>query len=246
MSRAQAQREKILEIERRRYSFKEKMVAINSLAGGIAHEVGNPITCITGLIQEIADDDENQLSKDSKNNFLQLQNYAESLAKLTRDLSIMDTPNPDQNEWININQLISNTVKLYRYDKRWSGISITFKQDHEIPALFFSFTQFNQLITHILENALDAVVDTTHPVILIETKCSEKNAISLIIKDNGCGINEADLPHIFEPFYTTKKVDQGSGMGLAICWAIVHSYHGNLHAESLAGGGLKIAIHLPL
>jgi len=221
MSQALAEREKALEIERRKTSFKEKMIAVDSLAGGIAHEVGNSITCIAGLAQEIENDDKNQLSEGSKNNLLYLQQYTEGIVRVTRDLSMLDTQTPDESEWIDINQLLAKTVKLCRYDNRWSNIAIKVDLDFALPAIFASKNQFNQVITHILENALDAVLNQTEPSILMQTKPYQHNGITIVIEDNGVGVKEDDFQHIFEPFYTTKSVGHGTGLGLAICWTIV-------------------------
>jgi len=245
MSQALAEREKDLEIERRKTSFKEKMIAVDSLAGGIAHEVGNSITCIAGLAQEIENDDKNQLSEGSKNNLLYLQQYTEGIVRVTRDLSILDTQTPDESEWIDINQLLAKTVKLCRYDNRWSKVAIKVDLDFALPAIFASKNQFNQVITHILENALDAVLDQTQPSILMQTKPYLHNGITIVIEDNGAGVKEDGFQHIFEPFYTTKPVGQGTGLGLAICWTIIKSHHGDIEAEPSSEGGLKITINLP-
>ena len=245
MSQALAEREKDLEIERRKTSFREKMIAVDSLAGGIAHEVGNSITCIAGLAQEIVNDDKNQMSEDSKNSLVNLQQYTEGIVRVTRDLSMLDTQTPDESEWIDINQLLAKTANLCRYDNRWSSVAITVDLDYGLPAIFASKNQFNQVITHILENAFDAISDQTRPNILMQTKSFQQNGISIVIEDNGVGVKGDDFQHIFEPFYTTKPVGHGTGLGLAICWTIIKSHHGDIQAEPSSEGGLKITINLP-
>jgi len=245
MTQALAEREKDLEIERRKTSFKEKMIAVDSLAGGIAHEVGNSITCIAGLAQEIANDDKNQMSEGSKNSLLHLQQYTEGIVSVSRDLSMLDTQTPDESEWIDINQLLAKMVNLCRYDNRWSKVAITVDLDFGLPAIFASENQFNQVITHILENAFDAISDQTRPNILMQTKLFQQNGISIVIEDNGVGVKEDDFQHIFEPFYTTKPVGHGTGLGLAICWTIIKSHRGDIQAEPSSEGGLKVTINLP-
>jgi len=245
MSQALAEREKDLEIERRKTSFREKMIAVDSLAGGIAHEVGNSITCIAGLAGELENDEKNQLSEDSKDRLLQLQQYTEGIIRVTRDLSMLATQNPDESELIDINQLLTKTVNLCHYDNRWSNIAITTDLDHGLPAILASENQFNQMITHILENALDALKNQTRPKVLLQTKSCQQNGISIVIEDNGVGVKQDDLKDIFEPFYTTKPFGHGTGLGLAICWTIIKSHHGDIRAESSSEGGLKITIDFP-
>ena len=245
MSRALAEREQALEIEHRKASFKEKMIAIDSLAGGIAHEIGNPITCIAGLADEIAGDAENRLSAESELSLSQLRQYTDGAVMITRDLSQLDIRNLDQSEWIDINQLLTNTVNRCRYDNRWSKISLRLDLDHGLPAIFASEIQFNQLIMHILENSRDAVSGQQQPDILVQTKPYQQHGISIIIEDNGSGLKEDALEQIFEPFYSTKSVGQGTGLGLAICWTIIKSHQGDIRAERSPAGGLKIIIDLP-
>ena len=245
MSQALAQREQALEIERRKIYFKEKIIAMDSLAGGIAHEVGNPITCIAGLADEICNDQDNHLSQASKARFEQLQQYTESIVMITRDISKLDLRNLDDSEWIDINQLITKSVNLYRYDNRWSNITIRLNLDTGLPAIFVSENQFIQLMAHLLENTFDAVLTKNKPRVFLQTKLNHQNGINITIQDNGIGVKEEDLKHIFEPFFTTKTAGQGTGLGLAICWTIIKSLDGHITAESLPDGGMKMTIDLP-
>ena len=245
MAQALAQREQALEIERRKISFREKMTAMDSLAGGIAHEVGNPITCIAGLVDEICNAEDNHLSQDSKARFEQLQQYTDSIIMITRDLSQLDLRDLEDSEWIDINHLLTNSVNLCRYDNRWSNINSRLDLAPGLPAIFGSENQINQVMMHLLENALDEISSQNEPTVLLQTKLNPHNGINITVQDNGVGIKQEDLKHIFEPFYTTKTVGQGTGLGLAICWTIINSYHGNITAVASPGGGTKIIIDLP-
>ena len=245
MSQALNDRERDLEIERRKSSFHEKMIAIDSLAGGLAHEVGNSVACISGLVEEIGQDKDNHLSADSFKNLSLLQNYTENLFKLNQSLSIINTQNPDKDEWMDINQHLTSVINLIRFDQRWATIEIEQDLDRQLPAIFFSASRFNQLITLLFENAVEALLNQKKPHILIKTKLEDENWITIVFSDNGSGVTEDNLPHIFEPFFTTKPEGQGTGLGLAICWAIVRSMKGSIKAESSNGEGLNLTIHLP-
>ena len=246
MSQALAEREQALEMQRRKTSFREKMIAIDSLAGGIAHEVGNPITCIAGLADEIANDGQNALSGQSQSMLEQLQHYTNGIVRITRDLSQLDTNNIDQSQWIDINQLLTKSVNLCHYDNRWAGIAIELDLDPGVPAIFASENQFNQLAMHILDNARDALGGKNDSSVVLTTSFDPQLGIRIIFRDNGAGVNADDLKHIFEPFFTTKALGESTGLGLSICWAIVKSYGGEIRAESAPGGGLQIVIELPL
>jgi C4-dicarboxylate-specific signal transduction histidine kinase len=206
MSQALAEREQALEMQRRNTSFREKMIAIDSLAGGIAHEVGNPITCIEGLADEIAKDEQTELSEQSRSRLEQLQHYINGIVRVIRDLSQLDTK----------------------------------------PAMYASETQFNQFTMHILENARDALGGQNNAKFRLTTRFDPEYGIRISFQDNGPGVKSDHLKHIFEPFFTTKDIGESTGLGLAICWAIVKSFRGEIRAENSTGGGLKIDVQLPL
>lgn len=245
LSQALAEKEQAIEIERRKTSFRDKMVAIDSLAGGIAHEVGNPIACISGLAAEIADDSRNRLSAESRAMLEQLQQYTSGLVRVSRDLAQLDCGNIDESEWIDINHLLGSAVKLCHYDNRWAEISIELELDSGLPAWYASETQFNQLCMHILENALDALAGRNGASLAVKTCYDTQHGIEISFRDNGIGVARSDLEKIFEPFYTTKATGEGSGLGLAICSAIVKSHGGSIRARSLTEGGLEIVVRFP-
>lgn len=246
LSEALKERERALEIQRRRNSYREKMIAIDSLAGGIAHEVGNPITCIAGLAAEIDSDEGNHLSEQSREMITQLQRYANGIIRISRDLSQLDSKKIDRCEWIDVNQLLDAAVRLCHYDNRWTGIAIELDLDSRLPAWFASGEQFKQLCMHVLENALDALTGRDDGRLLLSTRLDEERGIVIAFEDNGGGVDAGYLETIFEPFYSTKPVGGGTGLGLAICSAIVDSFDGEIRAEQVSGGGLRIVIEFSL
>ncbi|NNE63803.1 MAG: HAMP domain-containing histidine kinase, partial [Gammaproteobacteria bacterium] len=246
MSQALENREKDLEIERRKSSFHEKMVAIDSLAGGMAHIVGNSTTCISGLIDEISSDSNNHLTQASIDSLNLLQKHVADLALMNQNLSLIDTQQQDKNEWVDINQQLTRIVNLFNFDQRWENVNIELELDRQLPAIFCSATQFNQLIAQLFENSLDALAGSKSPHILITTKAEQNEQIRIVFEDNGEGVSEANLAQIFEPFYTTKPAGQGTGLGLPICWTIVRSMNGSINADSSDQGGLRLTLNLPV
>jgi len=246
MASALAEREQALEIQHSKTAFMEKMDAVDSLAGGIAHEIGNPISGIAALAEEIKTDEDNQLSKDSQQNLLNLQCYVDGLVKIIQALSVIDTHKNDEFEWLDIHQLLSSTCNLFYYDKRWSNVKIQLDNNEQMPAIFASVNQITQLISNVLENAMDAVQELTAPLITIKTQLQDKEHLLISIHDNGVGIDEDALENIFNPFYSTKPVGQGTGLGLAICWTIAKAHHGIITATSAKSKGTEINITLPI
>ncbi|MCH8176768.1 MAG: hypothetical protein IIC09_00935, partial [Proteobacteria bacterium] len=109
------------------------MVAIDSLTGGIAHEIGNHVTCIAGLAEVLKNDEYSQLSEESRQSLEAILDHIDGLVRLTRELSVFDTHKSDEYEWLDINRVVSNTCSIFNYDKRWAGIQINMDLDHSIP-----------------------------------------------------------------------------------------------------------------
>jgi two-component system NtrC family sensor kinase len=246
MAEALAEREKALEIQRNKASFVEKMVAIDSLAGGIAHEIGNPVASIVGLAEVIRSDDQSQLSDDSRNNLQSIGEYCDVLVRLTHELSVFDAnKQSDEFEWLDINQLLTNTCAIFHYDQRWAGIEVDFQPDATLPAIYSSLNQLTQVVNNILDNARDALAGCEQPRVVIRTRQQGPENLVVEFEDNGAGMENTVVEHIFDPFFSTKPVGQGTGLGLSICWTIVRNLQGIIHAESSAGNGSVISVVLP-
>ncbi len=246
MAEALAEREKALEIQRNKASFVEKMTAIDSLAGGIAHEIGNPVASIVGLAEVVKADSNSELTDESRQCIEQISDYCNVLVRLTHELSVFDTnKNSDEYEWLDINQLLTNTCNIFHYDQRWAGIELDFQPDSSLPAIYCSLNQMTQVVNNILENARDALAQADNPRVVIQTRQQGTENLVIDFKDNGTGIASETIEHIFDPFFSTKPVGQGTGLGLSICWTIVKNHQGIIHAESSAGKGSVISVVLP-
>ena len=243
------EREQDLEIERRKSSFQEKMNAVESLAGGIAHEIVNPITCIVGLSQFTKEQlaDYPALSPDIVGNLESIERYSQKLADITRDLSVMATPSDTARQLLDINQLIGNTCSLLRYDPHWAGIEFTLNLQKNLPAAEGIRDQLSLVFNNIMENAYDAFKNTgaANPSITVDTSYDGNGQILCEIRDNGGGMSKEMLAHALDPFYTTKPSGTGTGLGLALSWSIITSHNGTLRLDSRAGEGTCVHISLP-
>jgi len=242
------EREQELEIERRKSSFNEKMVAVEALAGGVAHEIINPITCIVGLAQTARDSltGQEKIPNALAENLASIESYSQTLADVTRDLSIIATHSDTARQLMDINQLISDSCNLLRYDPRWEGVQFEFKLAHMLPAVSGIPDQLSLVISNIMENAFDALAENTNETatVTIETRLINDNQILCRFTDNGCGMDKEMLAHALEPFYSTKPVGSGTGLGLALCWSIVASHGGSLQLHSNPDEGTTVEITL--
>jgi two-component system sensor histidine kinase HupT/HoxJ len=111
--------------------------------------------------------------------------------------------------------------------------------------VFGNAGQLHQVLVNLVQNAVDATAGHPRPVIRIDATSGSGHAW-LRVRDNGPGLAERDLPHIFEPFYTTKDPGQGTGLGLWICYEIVEHHGGTLEATNRPDGGALFTLTLPL
>ena len=245
--------DRALEIERRKSFHQEKMAAIGVLAAGIAHEVGNPIAAITGLVEELKDACIDRPCGESEAVVRRLQmilEQADRLKKITREVSAFARPQPNRCELLDLNALIRGACSLMRYDRRWQGIDVQLDLDVNLPAIQGVPDQLMQVVMNLLVNAADALEDVHDRVreIRITTGVdAERGGVLLVVQDDGQGMDDETLRHALEAFYTTKEVGRGTGLGLSLCHSIVTGHEGGeILLESTPGVGTAVRIFLPL
>lgn len=245
------ERDRALEIERQKSFHREKMVAIGVLAAGITHEIGNPITAITGLVEELRDTCVSyQCDEECMERIGMVLEQANRLKKITREVSEFARPQHSTRELLDLNSLIQGTCSLMRYDRRWRGIDLQFDLDSNLPAVEGVPDQLMQVAMNLLVNAVDALEDVQGrtPEIRISTGVdTARNGVLLVIRDNGHGMDEETQRHALEAFFTTKDVGKGTGLGLSLCHSIITAHEGGeIQIESEPGVGTTIKIFLSL
>ena len=124
-------------------------------------------------------------------------------------------------------------------------LSIKKKLAEELPKMYGYPGQVGQAILNIMGNAMDACGNQPDSIVLIKTSV-EGEKVLITIRDNGTGISKEDLDKIFDPFYTTKKIGEGSGLGLSITYGIIEKHNGKIDVNSVLGKGTEFKIELPL
>jgi signal transduction histidine kinase len=243
------ERERRSEIEHEKYIHQEKTAAIGTLAAGIVHEIGNPVASIAELVRSVRDEGDAPHALDREEIHQRCDavlQHLERILAVVRDVSEFSTNPSGERELLDLNQLIRTTYRLMRYDKRLLKVGCALELDKNLPPLEGNEEQLIQVIMSMLVNAADAVegLDSRVPVITISTY-AEQDRIHLVIRDNGCGMDDEAQRHVFDAFYTTKAVDRGTGLGLTLCQSIVDDHGGTIEIESQADAGTTIHIYLP-
>ncbi len=144
---------------------------------------------------------------------------------------------------LDINQSIDDAVIMLCTGE---NENLSFKKDfQEIPLLSCAAGEINQCLFHVLKNALDAV-DQNGTIEIITRYQKPEELINIIIRDNGKGMSEEEIKQAFTPFYTTKAVGSGTGMGLSMTEAIIKHHNGSIELVSTIGEGTTVTLTLPV
>ncbi|MBI3578484.1 MAG: PAS domain S-box protein, partial [Ignavibacteriales bacterium] len=219
----------------------QKMESIGTLAAGIAHEVGNPLTSISSLVQVIQRTTDDDFAKEK----LELiKNQINRIARIIRDLVDFSRPSSYIVKPTNVNQVVREALNIIQYGKKVKDIDFSIELAEDLPHLRVVPDQLTQVFINILMNAVDAL-EGKPGTIWLQTM-ARNNQVEIIIRDSGKGIAPEDSEKIFEPFFTTKEVGQGTGLGLWVSYGIVQNFEGDILVESEAGKGSTFRIMFPI
>ncbi len=219
----------------------ERLALIGELTAGIAHELNEPLGRILGFSQLIKKG--GMLKEQQEEDLERIIKASLYTREIIKKLMFFSRQMPQQITTVNLNEVISNI--LYFIDARYQGnrISITQKLQEPLPAIQADAVQLSQVLVNLITNSIHAMPGGGN--LLIKT-VSKPDHVSLIVKDNGQGMSSSVKKKIFEPFYTTKPVGQGTGLGLSVVQGIVSAHHGKVNVQSQPGKGSKFEIQLPI
>lgn len=239
LSNALDVRERQLHLERIDRSYYESVGAIEKLTTGLVHELGNPIAAINGVVGELERDSET-LSAQQQANISLIKDYCDRLQLINNDLAYLAAPTSKEFQLIDLNSVIGKIAGLLHYDERWYGVDIQLLLAPTLPAINACDGQLKLLLNSLLVNSLEAKYQEPHQI-SIETNY-QNNEISLLIRDNGRGMEQATLDKACAEYFTTKAPEVHSGMGLFSCISIVKNHGGHLTLESELNQGTEVLI----
>ncbi len=219
----------------------QKMESIGTLAAGIAHEVGNPLTSISSLVQVIQRTTADEFAKDKLG---LIKDQINRIARIIRDLVDFSRPSAYVIKPTDLNKVVREALNIVQYGKKVKDIAFTLELADDLPSLPVVPDQLAQVFINILMNAVDSL-EGKPGSIWIQSRANDDHA-EVLVKDTGKGIDPEDREKIFEPFFTTKTVGQGTGLGLWVSYGIVESFGGDIELESELGKGSTFKIKLPI
>jgi PAS domain S-box-containing protein len=224
----------------------ERLASVGRLAAGVAHEIGNPITGIAMLAQDIKYETDNE----------QLLEIGEQILEQTKRVSrivqslvnFSHTGNHKQHQEqgpVNIFQCAQDAIELLMLTDK--ELCIEFENHCDADAIALGDEQrLQQVFVNLLSNARDASPDNTCIKVFAH---NEEHSVLIKVIDQGSGISQDEIEQIFEPFFTTKEVGKGTGLGLSLVYSIIEEHYGNISIQSPANealnNGTSVIINLP-
>lgn len=231
-----------------------KMEAVATLAGGVAHDFNNLLQAILGYGELLGRDMAE--NGGSRWKIERITEAAKRGANLTRQLLTFSGKIEPQPRPMDLNRLVRRLKDLLQRILP-ANVGIAYDLDEEIGIINADFLQMEQVLLNLIVNGRDAMpeggkitirtrnVDLTEEASRAFQTLRPGPYICLRVEDTGCGMDEETLRHIFEPFYTTKDVGKGKGLGMAMVYGIVKEHAGEIVCTSAPGSGTTFTVHLP-
>jgi two-component system, NtrC family, sensor kinase len=227
----------------------EKMSSIGLLAAGVAHEINNPLTSVAGYAEALLRRfrDTPALAEDPR-----LEDFPKYLNVIIREsyrckgiidcLLSFSRKGEGSIEKVDINEVLHEVLELVRHKSRYENVEIREELQADLPPVSGDAAGLRQVFMNLLINAHQAIKGAG--TVDISTR-GDGSAVVIQVKDTGCGIRADHLDHIWDPFFTTKSVGQGIGLGLAVTYNIIKKQGGDIQVESREGKGSKFTVRLP-
>lgn len=221
-----------------------RLASVGELASGVAHEINNPLTGVIGYAHLLLA--RKDISRDVRRDLEIINEGSQRVAGIVKKLLAFARQTKPEQRYVNINELIRNTLDLRAYELAASNIKVTLQLIRDMPMTIADPGQLQQVFLNLIINAeTEMKIARDGGRITIKTD-RINNTIRITFKDTGPGIARENLETIFDPFFTTREVGQGTGLGLSVCHGIVTEHNGKIWAESEPGKGATFIIELPL
>jgi two-component system NtrC family sensor kinase len=227
-----------------------KLASVGELAAGIAHEINNPVAIMVeeaGWIGDLLEEEdlkENKNREEFERALNQIKTQGKRCKEITHKLLSFARKTDPRIHDVQINDLIEEMARLPAQRAKYSNVVIETKYANDLPSIQVSESELQQVFLNLLNNAIDAM-EKKGGTVIITTQKEDRN-ILISVADNGTGIPELNLARIFDPFFSTKPVGKGSGLGLSICYGIIEKMGGSIEAKSVVNEGTTFYIRIPM
>lgn len=229
----------------------DKLAAIGQLAAGLAHEIGTPLHVVAGRAAALRHQADEPATVRRVSSILVEQ--TERITRVVEQLLDYARQRPSGLALIDPSVPIRDVLELLEVEARRRGIALSLEVGADTPKLLANPDQLQQVALNLVRNSLRATsaggrIDIVVRAGELQTRAQgeKRPAVRIEVRDDGCGIADEDRPKLFEPFFTTRTADDGTGLGLAVVRSIVDQYRGAVQVDSAPGAGAVFAVLLPV
>lgn len=219
----------------------DRLATLGQLAAGVAHELNEPLGSILGFAQLVKKTPE--LPEHVQQDITKIEDASLHAREVVKKLMLFGRQMPPQKTRINLNKMVEEGLYFLKSRCKKTGTEIALSLDPELPEITADQSQIYQVLVNLAVNAIQAMPDGGK--LTIRT-ISKETAVFLIVEDTGVGMSEEVKEKIFLPFFTTKEISEGTGIGLSVVHGIVTSHGGSISVESKVGMGSRFEIQLPV
>ncbi len=220
-----------------------KIAALGTFTAGIAHELNNPINNIYLTAETYMEEYEETMDEEAKEMMGDILAQAERAGDIVKNL--LDFSRTERPSFVSLDplEIVHSTVALLKNQLSLAGIKLQSEFREGLPHVRGNLRNMQQVFMNLLLNSMQAMPDGG--VLCVAVKTDSQDHVRFDIQDTGSGIPPEVLDHIFEPFYTTKGVGRGTGLGLAVVYSIVQRHGGRIEVKSEPGKGTTFSVILP-
>lgn len=226
---------------------KDRLASIGRLAAGVGHEINNPLAIINekaGLVQDLLAITKDFEHKATISHCLEgINTSVVRCSTITHRLLGFAKRQDVKNQKLQINDILKEVMVFLENSMLTNQIKINSQLQEDLPEVISDHMQLQQVFLNILNNAIDAVGKDGNISVMSHVVAGD---VSIIIQDDGPGIDDDVLPHIFEPFFTTKESEKGTGLGLSITYGLIQKLGGDITVRSHVGRGTAFTVTIPV
>lgn len=219
-----------------------RLASIGTLAAGVAHEINNPIGGMQNAVHSLL---QNPDLSERQRTYLQLvQDGLQRIGRTTRRLLDFSPRDVEAGEF-EVRSAVERAVELVEHRQRQLGVDLSVEIEDGLPKLRGDSHEIQQVVLNLLLNSLDALEQRGRGGSIVVRGVAAGRQVRLTVVDDGPGMDPADIPRVFDPFFTKKERPDASGLGMFISYSIVHNHGGEMTVDSEPGKGFEVDVRLP-
>lgn len=223
--------------------MQDRLASIGQLTAGVAHELNNPLTSVISFSSLLMNRD---LPEDVMQDIKIINDEAQRTAMIVKTLLTFARKQAQEKQKVDVNDTARKVLELRAYEQKVNNIHVITQYAPALPPVLGNVPQLQQVFFNIIINAEFFMIRANRKGTLTITTEAVNNAVRISFADNGPGISPEDMKYLFTPFFSTKRVGEGTGLSMSICLGIITEHNGRIWAESEPGQGATFIIELPI